>query len=78
MPSDQSRIIEQAKLTYSPLGEAFAKQIKTAEDQVIKQVEALKALKPGKNKENIKSIKGTFLKETETNEIKNEIYEIAK
>ena len=78
MPSDQSRIIEEAKLTYFPLGKAFAKQIKTAEDQVIKQVEALKALKPGKNKENIKSIKGIFLKETETNEIKNEIYEIAK
>ena len=78
MPSNQSRIIEQAKLTYSPLREAFSKQIKTAEDQVIKQIEALKALKPGKNKENIKSIKGIFLKEMETNEIKNEIYEIAK
>ena len=26
-PSDQNRIIEQAKLTYSPLGKAFEKQI---------------------------------------------------
>ena len=46
--SDQSRI-EQAKFTYSPLSKAFEKQIKTIEDQGIKQVEALKALKPEKN-----------------------------
>ena len=29
LPSDQSRIIEQAKFTYSLLGKAFEKQIKT-------------------------------------------------
>ena len=29
-PSDQNRIIEQAKLTYSPLGKAFEKQIITS------------------------------------------------
>ena len=29
LPSDQSRITEQAKFTYSPLGKAFGKQIKT-------------------------------------------------
>ena len=44
MPSDQSRIIEHAKFTYSPLRKAFEKHIKTIEDQGIKQVEALKAL----------------------------------
>ena len=33
LPSDQSRIIEQAKFTYSPLGKAFEKQIKIIEDQ---------------------------------------------
>ena len=32
LPSDQSRIIEQAKFTYSPLSKAFEKQIKTIED----------------------------------------------
>ena len=32
LPSDQSRIIEQVKFTYSPLGKAFQKQIKTIED----------------------------------------------
>ena len=37
LPSDQSRIIEQASFTYSPLGQAFEKQIKTVEDQGITQ-----------------------------------------
>ena len=49
LPSDQSRLIEQAKFTYSPLGEAFEKQIKTIEDQLMKQVEALKYLKLEEN-----------------------------
>ena len=31
--SDQSRIIEQAKFTYFPLGKRFEKQIKTIEKQ---------------------------------------------
>ena len=38
LPSDQSGIIEQAKFTYSSLGKVFEKQIKTIEDQGIKQV----------------------------------------
>ena len=33
LPPDQSRIIEQAKFTYSPLGKAFENQIKAIEDQ---------------------------------------------
>ena len=37
-----SRIIEQVKITYSPLGKAFEKQIKTIEDQGRKQAQALK------------------------------------
>ena len=32
LPFDQSRIIERAIFTYSPLGKAFEKQIKTVED----------------------------------------------
>ena len=36
MPSNQQQIIEQAKLTYSPLGKAFEKQTKTIEDQTKK------------------------------------------
>ena len=32
LPSNQQQIIEQAKFTYSSLGKAFEKQIKTIED----------------------------------------------
>ena len=46
LPSNQQQIIEQAKSTYSPLGKAFEKQIKTIEDQGQKQVHTLKHLKP--------------------------------
>ena len=42
LPSTQQQIIEQKKVTYSPLGKAFDKQIKTIEDQRKKQVDALK------------------------------------
>ena len=42
--SNQQKIIEQAKFTYSPLGKAFDKQIKTIEDQCKKQVENLKMM----------------------------------
>ena len=41
LPSNQQQIFEQAKFTYSPLGEAFEKQIKTIEDQEKKQVKAI-------------------------------------
>ena len=46
LPSNQQQIIEQAKFTYSPLGKAFEKQIKTIEDQGKKQIDALADLKP--------------------------------
>ena len=53
LPSNQQQMIEQAKFTYSPLGKAFGKQIKTIEDQGQKQVDALENLKP---KEEIKPL----------------------
>ena len=56
LPSNQQQIIEQTKFTYSPLGKAFEKQIKTIEDQGKKQVDALENLKP---KEETKPIKDT-------------------
>ena len=46
LPSNQQQIIEQAKFTYSPLGKAFEKQIKTIEDKGQKQIDALESLKP--------------------------------
>ena len=60
-------MIEQVKFIYFLLGKAFEKHIKTNEDQVIKQVEALQALKPEGNKETIKSIAGIFPKQMRTN-----------
>ena len=46
LQSNQQQIIEQAKFTYSRLGKAFEKRIKSIEDQGEKQVDALKDLKP--------------------------------
>ena len=57
LPSNQRQIIEQAKFTYSPLGKALGKQTKTIEDQGIKQVKALKALK---SEEELESVEGLF------------------
>ena len=51
LPSNQKQMIQQAKFTYSPLGKAFEKQIKTIEDQGKKQIEALKNLKDNKEKQ---------------------------
>ena len=45
LPSNQQKIIEQEKSTYSHLGKAFGKQIKKIEDQGQKQLKALKNLK---------------------------------
>ena len=78
MPSYQNRIKEQAKFTYFPLGKAFEKQIKTIEDQGIKQVEALEALKLEENKEDLKSMEGIFPKEMITKETKNQVSRIKK
>ena len=44
IPSDERRVSEQANFTYSPLGKAFQKQIKTIEDQGEKQIKALEEL----------------------------------
>ena len=41
LPSNQQQIIQQAKFTYSPLGKAIEKQIKTIKDQGNKQVKAI-------------------------------------
>ena len=40
-PSDQRRVIKQAKFTYSPLAKAFEKQTNTIEKQGRKHVEAI-------------------------------------
>ena len=70
LPSTQQQIIEQTKFTYSPLGKAFDKQIKTIEDQGKKQVDALKKLKP---KEKIKPIEDTANNQSRVATIFNEL-----
>ena len=83
---DQRRVIDQATFAYSPLEKAFENQTKTLEDQGIKEIEALKALKPKeglkalKPEENqeLESIEGFFPKNMRTDEIKNEIEENRK
>ena len=37
LPSNQQHIIQQAKFSYSPLGKALEKQVKTIEDQGTKR-----------------------------------------
>ena len=52
LPSNQQQIIEETKFTYSSLGKAFEKQIKTTEDQGEKQIKKYKIkdkLKKSKN-----------------------------
>ena len=70
LPSNQQQIIEQEKFTYSPLGKAFEKQIKTIEDQGKKQVDALDNLKL---KEETKPIKDTSNNQSKASTIFNEL-----
>ena len=42
--ANQQQMIEQAKFTYSSVGDAFEKQTKIIKDQAEKQVDALKSL----------------------------------
>ena len=41
LPSNQKQIIEKAKFSYSPLGKAIEKQVKTIEDPGEKQIKAV-------------------------------------
>ena len=76
LPSNQQQIIEQAKFTYSPLGKAFDKQIKTIQDLEKKQVYALNTFKSDNNKLTIKDVipKRVF----SSNETEEEINKIKK
>ena len=74
LPSNQQRIIQQAKFNYSPLGKALEKQIKTIKDQGKKQVVALESLKDSDKK--LASIKDFIPIEDLSSEIFNEIKRI--
>ena len=60
MPSNQQQIIEQARFTYSPLGKAFQKQIKTIGDQGQKQIKAIQ------DQGQVKTIKKYFYDDKDT------------
>ena len=64
LPSNQKQIIEQTKFTYSPLGNAFDKQIKTIEDQGKKQVDALNTLKSDNNNKKLEIKKEDIIPES--------------
>ena len=70
-PSNKQQIIEQAKFTYSPLGKAFEKQIKTIEDQGEKQVKALNTLKSDNKKLTIEDVipKSAFIDDESKKEL---------
>ena len=72
LPSDQSRIIEQAKFTYSPLGKAFENQTKTIEEQGRKQIEVIEEHGKQLVKSNSEKESLTHLKQKEIDEIANE------
>ena len=61
LPSNQRQIIEQAKFTFSPLGKAFEKQIKTIKDQGKKQVKAIQDNKQPANINNADDYKDKLL-----------------
>ena len=73
LPSNQQQIIQQAKFTYSPLGRAFEKQIKTIKDQGIKQVKAIQGNKQLVNINNNDDYKDELLHSKER-EIFKDIY----
>ena len=65
LPSEQSKIIEQEKFTYSPLGEAFETQIKTTEDQGEKQIKSIEGNKKQLNNKQQDKHELLFSKERE-------------
>ena len=76
LPLNKQQIIKQAKFSYSPLGKAFEKQLKTIRDQGEKQVEALNTFKSDNKKITIEDvIPKTALP---NNEVKEEFEKIVK
>ena len=66
----QKRVIEQAKITYSPLGKALGKQTKTIEDEGRKQIDAKDDDENNYKETFEKLVKGRF------DEVKKLTYEI--
>ena len=76
-------MIEQAKFTYSPLGKAFEKRIKTIEYQGEKQIKALeehgkKLMKSSSEKQSLTLLKQKEIFEELANERMDEIQNLSK
>ena len=84
LPFDRSRIMEQAKFTYSRLVKAFEKQIKTTEDQGEKQIKAIEdhgkqlAKYSDEKKESSRHLKQKQIFEEVTNKRMEEIRDLRK
>ena len=78
LPFNQQQIIEQARFTYSPLGKAFEKQIKSIEDQGEKQIEALNTFKSNNQLTNEDVIPENPLNNDEAKKELDKIKEIEK
>ena len=74
LPPDESRLIEQAKFSYFPLGTAFAK--KKLKQLKIKEKNKLKL--SAEYEQKTKSVGGIFPKDLENNDIKYELSKIKK
>ena len=76
IPSDQCRIIEQTKFTYSLLGISFEKQIKTIKDQYEKQIKSLEEHRKSLPKCNDeKSLTDSDQKKSSTSSKQKEIFD---
>ena len=73
IPLDESRLLEQDKFSYSPLGKAFEKQIKTTEDQGKKKLKL-----SAEYGQKTKLVRGIFPKDLENYDNKNELSKIKK
>ena len=81
LSSNQQQIFEQAKFTYSPLGEAFENQTKAIQDQRKKQIRAIQDDKKQLANTQELTIKNTIPKDILSDEAKrdmNKIVEIEK
>ena len=78
LPFNQQQIIEQARFTYSPLGKAFEKQIKSIEDQGEKQIEALNTFKSNNQLTTEDVVPKNTLNNDEAKKELNKIEEIEK
>ena len=78
LSSNRQQIIEQAKFTYSPLGKAIEKQIKTIKDQGEKQIKAIQNTDFNKSIEKAKFDSDDDLAILRQKEIYNELTEKEK